>query len=241
MTHAGRGGRLADSMITRVELLRSRGPVPALRVRIHMDRGEPLEVALEALERLSIGVGDALPPNRKLQLLDADSDVRIRDAALNLLSFRARTRAELRRKLLTKGFPAARIDPGLDRLEACGLVDDTAVAAAFVRDRLRHRPRGKVRLSQELRTKGIDGDIAQRVIDEVLEAEEVTETDLAHRVVDGWIRRQGTTTLQALASSGHSAEREKARRRLQGYLVRRGFRGAALVRATEMAVETLRA
>jgi len=214
-----------------VEPLRPRG----VHVRLHLDRGEPLEVALEALERSGLGVGDPLPPNRRHHLLDADAEVRVRDAALHLLSYRARTRAELRRRLLDKGFRPARVEPCLDRLEARGLLDDEAVAAAFVRDRLRHRPRGKIRLVQELRALGVAHADADQVVRAVLEDEEVTEADLARRVVEGWIRRQGASTLRALASPGHSPEREKARRRLRGYLARRGFAGAALSRAMDLA------
>lgn len=222
-------------IVLRVEALRPRG----LRVRLHLDRGDPMEVALEALERMHLGVGDALPPNLRHHLLDADADIRIRDAALNLLSHRARTRMELRRRLLAKGFRPARVEPCLDRLEARGLVDDEAVAAAFVRDRLRHRPRGKARLAQELRAKGVTPVAAERVVETVLDDEEVTEADLASRVVEGWIRRQGEATLTALASPGRSPEREKARRRLRGYLARRGFRGSALSRAMELAARSV--
>lgn len=222
--------------IVRVEPLRPRG----LRVRLHLDHGEPLEVALEALERHALGVGDPLPPNRRHHLLDADTEVRIRDAALSLLSHRARTRSELRRRLLAKGFRPARVDPVLDRLEARGLLDDAAVAAAFVRDRLRHRPRGRVRLAQELRAKGVGADLAERVVETVLEDEEITETELARRVVEGWLKRQGATTLEGLLAPRGAPQAEKARRRLYGYLARRGFRGAALGRAMDVAVDLAR-
>jgi len=219
-------------VIQRVEPLRPRG----LRVRLHLDRGEPLEVALEALERLALGVGDTLPANRRHHLLDADADVRIRDAALSLLSHRARTRAELRRRLVAKGFRPARVDPALDRLAARGLLDDDAVAAAFVRDRLRHRPRGRVRLAQELRARGVAAELAERVVDGVLDDEEVTEAELARRVVEGWLRRQGTPIRAGLVAPRGTPEAEKARRRLYGYLARRGFQGAALGHAMDLAV-----
>lgn len=227
---------MADPVITRVELLKPRG----LRVRLHLTRGEPLEVALEALERQALGVGDSLPRNRRHHLLNDDADVRIRDAALNLLSYRARTRSELRKKLLGKGFAAARVDPALDRLADRGLLDDAALAASFVRDRLRHRPRGKVRLTQELRAKGVAGSVAEEVVDQVLKDEEVTEADLARQVVEGWIKRQGTAVLKALADAGHTPEREKARRRLLGYLARRGIRTSAMGMAADAAAAALR-
>lgn len=218
-----------DPVITRLEPLRPRG----LRMRVHLDRGEPLEVALEALERERVGVGDPLPPNRRHHLLDADAEVRVREAALNLLSHRARTRAELRKRLVGKDFRPARVDACLDRLEARGLLDDEAVASAFVRDRIRFRPRGKARLSEELRAKGVEEGVARAVVDQVLSQEDLSEDALAQRVLEGWLKRQGPAVHAALAQSGRSPEREKARNRLYGYLARRGFRGPALSRAME--------
>lgn len=217
----------SDPRIARLEPLRPRG----LRLRVHLDRGDPFEVALEAVERLRLGVGDALPSKLRQHLLDTDAEVTIREAALNLLSHRARTRAELRRKLVGKGFVPARVDPCLDRLAERGLLDDGAVAAAFVRDRLRHRPRGKARLTQELRAKGVDDAVARRTVDHVLRDEEVTDAELARRVVDGWLRRQGSAVRDALAAPIRTKERERAERRLRGYLARRGFTGPAVSHA----------
>ena len=210
--------------ITRIEPLRPRG----LRMRIHLTAGEPFEVTLEALERSRLGVGDALPPNDRHHLLNADADVRVRDAALNFLSFRARTRSELRRKLRDKGFRPARIDPCLDLLEKKGFLDDAAVAASFVRDRLNHRPRGPARLNTELRAKGVQGDLAKNVVEQVMEEQEVSELDLALQVAEGWLKRQGPAVRTALGAPTRDPAKEKARRRLHGFLARRGFRGDAL-------------
>ncbi len=216
--------RPSAPLIERIEPLRPRG----LRVRIHLDPGEPLEVTLEAIARSRLGVGDILTADRKRHLLDADADIRVRDAALSLLSHRARSRAELRRRLLAKGFQPPRVDTCLDLLQRRGLVDDAAVAAAFVRDRLRHRPRGRARLCSELRAKGVARDTAERVVDRVLDDEEVTDATLARRVADAWLARQGPKVVQALGADPRNPEREKARRRLYGYLARRGFGGDAL-------------
>lgn len=231
--------RVTDPLITRVEPLRPRG----LTVRLHLDRGEPLEITLEALERSRLGVGDLLPSARRHHLLDEDADIRVRHAALNLISYRARTRTELQRRLRQKGFQPARIAPCLDRLTEKGFIDDEAVAAAFVRDRLLHRPRGKAALSSELRAKGVDGDLAARAIDEVFDTQETSDEALARSIADQWIRRQNASVLEALASTGRSPERDRAKRRLVSFLGRRGFRGDALRtgigRATAAAAEAI--
>lgn len=211
-------------LITRIEPLRRRG----LEARVHLDRGEPFEVMLEALERHRLGVGDPLPPERRHLLLDADGDLRVREAALNLISYRARTRDELRRRLHRKGFQATRIDTCLDHLQDKGLIDDEAVAAAFIRDRLRQRPRGRVALSAELRAKGIPRHLVDRAIDEVFDEQDTDDRDLARAVAEQWVARQPRAVLDALVSEGNVDARVKAKRRLVGYLARRGFRGDSL-------------
>lgn len=220
-------------VVTRIEPLRPRG----LRVLVHLDRGEPFEVMLETLERHRLGVGDPLPSDRRHLLLDDDADIRVREAALNLLSHRARTRGELRRRLRQKGFGPARIDPCLDRLQEKGFIDDEAVAASFVRDRLRHRPRGRIALSAELRAKGVAGEVVDRAIDEVFDEQETDDRSLARSVAERWVSRQPREVLAALASAGHSEERARAKRRLVGWLSRRGFRGAALTAGIDRALE----
>lgn len=223
----------ANPVITKIRPLRPRG----LKVEVHLDRGEPLEIVLEALERHRLGVGDPLPTARRQRLLDDDADIRVRDAALNLLSYRARTRSELKRRLHQKGFRSARIDPCLDRLEDKGLIDDAAVAASFVRDRLRHKPRGRAALSSELRAKGVSRDVIDGAIDDVFEETETDDRTLARTVAEGWVGRQSRSTLDALTADGYTQARQKARRRLVGYLTRRGFRGAALTAGIDRAVE----
>lgn len=226
----------SNPLITRIQSLRPRG----LKVLIHTDCDEPFEVTLEALERNRLGVGDPLPEARRHLLLNDDTDVRVREAALNLLSYRMRTRSELKRRLRQKDFRPARIDLCLDQLEAKGFLNDEAAAAAFIRDRLRHRPRGKARLSSELRSKGLDADTVNRVINDVFENEGTDDLLLARQIAEGWLRRQNQDTVKTLADTAHSQSREKVRRRLYGHLTRRGFRGDALRTAIEETIEAAR-
>ncbi|MDA0311486.1 MAG: regulatory protein RecX [Gemmatimonadetes bacterium] len=219
-------------LITRIQPRRPRG----LKVLIHLDDGEPFEVTLEALERSRLGVGDALPAKARHQLLDMDEGVRVREAALNLLSYCPRTRTELARRLKKKGFHHARIVPCLDRLQERGFINDRAVAEAFIRDRIRLKPRGRSRLRSELRAKGVDGDTVEQVIEQVFADQEVSDVQLAEQVARGWVARQGRAMLDALGSDDRTA-RDKARRRLHGFLGRRGFGGHALSDAMRLVTE----
>ncbi|MEM7418018.1 MAG: RecX family transcriptional regulator [Gemmatimonadota bacterium] len=222
-------------VITRVQPKRR-----AAHVIVHLDDGEPLELTLEAIERLRLGVGDSLSPQLRHHLLNADQDVRVRDAALNLISYRARTRSELRTRLRQKGFQPARITICLDKLEGVGLIDDASVAAAFIRDRLRHRPRGRAALFAELRKKGVASDLVGETIDQVFSDQDTSDEDLARTVAQGWVDRQGAPMLEALLRGRPDPEYTRAYRRLTGYMQRRGFRGATLRSGSAYAIEAAR-
>ncbi|MBA2564262.1 MAG: regulatory protein RecX [Gemmatimonadetes bacterium] len=135
----------------------------------------------------------------------------VHKAALDLLSRREHSRRELARKLRRRGHARADIDEVLARLEAVGLVSDERYARLFVRDRLTVNPQGSRRLLTGLRTKGIVDSIAELAVLNGFEERGLGEPELAREVA---VRRLPRLRgLDAVA----------ARRRLSGYLARRGF------------------
>lgn len=148
-------------------------------------------------------------------------------AALRLLAPRRRGVEELRRRLREKGFGAREIAHCLNWLEERDLLDDEAFAQALTRDRVRFSPRSSSLLRRELALRGIDPSVAGSAVEAVLEAEGTSETDLAARAAEGWIRKQGQDRLRHLLEPSFTPERERTHRRFHGFLARRGFRGEA--------------
>jgi regulatory protein len=211
-----------------------------LQLRVTLDDGSALEIATEAIERSGLGAGDPLDDAERARLLDADLHLRARNDALELLARRPYSRQELRRRLLRKGFARGVVDESLSALESQRFVDDAAFARSFVRDRLRLRPRGKRRLSQELREKGIDPATIDGAVSEVFAEQDVREDALATQAALAWLSRQRLEARQALARGDRSPEREKATRRLSGFLARRGFSGEVTRKALEVAAKAVR-
>ena len=145
--------------------------------------------------------------------------VRVHDAALRLLSYRARSEHELRQRLMDRGFEESLVAGELERLRGAGLVDDAAFAAAWVDERARLSPRGSRALRHELRNRGIAQPIAEAATSDVDDRE--TAMDLA----------------QARASTLHGAPYESFVRRLGGYLQRRGIDAGTAAWATRKAWE----
>ena len=208
-----------------------------LEVRVTLDDGASLELATEVLEKSGVGVGDPLDNAERARLVDADLHLRARDAAIELVARRPYSRLELKRRLARKGFPRDVVDSALVALEAHRLVDDGAFARSFVRDRLRLRPKGKRRLSQELQEKGVDRATIDTAVSEVFTEQDVREDALARAAAAAWLSRQRPEIRQALGRKDRSPERERATRRLMGFLARRGFGGAVASDALRAAVE----
>jgi regulatory protein len=217
-------------------------PVPGEpeRVRVHLDDDSVLECAREAVAEAGLSTGDPVDPRLRAELGDADLRWRAREAALRLLSHRPRSRSELAGRLRRKDFPGRVVARCLDALEEKGLVDDAAFARAWARDRLRLKPRGRRALLAELRRKGVAAGVAEAAVAEVFEAEDVREDELVVEVALGWLRRQGPAVRSDLTAPRFSDERERARRRLAGYLGRRGFGGGPLHRGLEAVEDAVR-
>ncbi len=194
------------------------------RVNVFVDGAFRCGLALEIAYGGGLRVGDEITEERLAELERKDLLWKAREAAFNLLSYRARSEAELRQRLRRKEFPDDVVEACVADLVEKGYVDDASFAASFVRDRVRGKPRGSRRLVQELRAKGVEPDTAASAIEETFAAEDVTELELAREAARAWARRAfgGRTTAPA---ESDSESRQAARRRLYGYLARRGFPG----------------
>ncbi len=157
------------------------------------------------------------------------------NAALRLLAARRRGVQELRDRLLRKGFSSEEVEPCLSWLEERELLDDVAFSEALVKDRLRFSPRSPAFLRRELARRGIAPEVAQGAVERILEEEDFSERGLARAAGTQWAVRQGPDTLAHLVDRELTPGRVRIRRRLHGFLARKGFRGEAAKAGMEAA------
>jgi regulatory protein len=210
------------------------------RVRVELDDGSALELALEVVERAGVGPGDPVDDEFAARLVDDDLRWRARDTALAFLAHRPRSRGETQRRLHSAGFPGAVIRACLDQLAAERLLDDDALADAFVRGRLHARPRGAARLRDELRGRGVDREVADAAVARGFADVGTSDEAIAVEVALDWLAGRGARNRDALASARFGDERDAALRRLVGFLKRRGFGGDAVRGAVAAVDEALR-
>lgn len=151
-----------------------------------------------------------------------------RDAALNLLSVRARRVSEMEDRLRRKDFAPDVVAETVEWLLERSLLDDEEFARLFLEDRIRRRPRGSFALVRELVKRGVARATAEEVMEKVFADEGVKEIDLARDSARTWIRKQ-PRRVAALLQEGRPTdddgrqERIRQRRRLYGHLVRKGY------------------
>jgi regulatory protein len=134
---------------------------------------------------------------------------RARNLAYRFLTYRSRSRAEIEQKLQDKGFDDEIIENVLLGLERLGYVNDRQFAGLWTASAVRLRGFGRRRIEQELKKKGIDRDIIRQTISD--NCGDHTEVETAKKSVE-----RKLTSMKNL-------DRETRRRRLAGFLERKGF------------------
>lgn len=156
---------------------------------------------------------DDLPSQEEVQ--------KARQAGMAYLGAQDRTVRQMRERLKKKEFSAAAIDAAVADLERLKLLDDYRFARRWVESRLAGKPAGARKFSQDLRQRGVP----VSVIDAVLE--EFKDTLESEQVAVGLLVRQGWRYA--------SLEEQKAKRRMFGYLARRGYDMAMARKAVDQA------
>jgi regulatory protein len=176
------------------------------RVNVYIDGR--FAFGLAAIEAMRLEVGQHLSAAEIARLKERDQAEVAYDRALDFLSYRPRSVAEVRRRLSKKEFDAVAIDQVISRLNRAGLLDDDVFARYWMDNRDTHKPRGSRALRYELRQKGV----ADSVIDNVLT--DYDEDDAAFRA--------GLTQAQRLVRQ-RDYDIDTLRSKLIGFLNRRGF------------------
>jgi regulatory protein len=133
------------------------------------------------------------------------------DQALRLLEFRARSVAELRRKLLQKGQEHDLVEATIAKLLDQGLLDDVDFAREFARTKVLGAGSSRRRIVMELTRKGVARGVADAAVEGLQESEGIDASAVIHRVAEKkW---------KSLAKLDDFTRK----RRLYAFLARRGF------------------
>ena len=139
--------------------------------------------------------------------------------AVKFLSYRARSAAEVRAKLVQLGFSRATVEGAVKKLLALNLLNDGNFARAWTVSRVEDRGYGPLRVERELRQKGV----AKSLISQVLE--------------ETFGRQQGKDRARTLLEKkfrGQDLSDAKNLRRAVSFLQRGGYRDAVIAEILKM-------
>ena len=194
-------------------------PRRAGRYFVELD-GERLgAVSLEVIAELGLAVGKAVDLTSRATLEAGVRAVECYDKALAALARRSRSRADLGRWLKQREFTEQEVAPALEKLAALGLLNDLEFARGFARSRLQGNGFGPRRVAAELSRRGVSRELVTQVLAEATEELGTSELETA------------TALLEKRARSVAHLPPETARRRLHGYLARRGFSSGTILTA----------
>lgn len=177
------------------------------RVSVFIDEHFAFGIAAATAVAEGLRIGDTLNEARVAALVALDEAGRATGAAMNLLARRPRSTREIRDRLNQKGFAPPAVDAAITKLEGWNYLDDAEFARYWVENRESNRPRGRRLLEQELRHKGVDRDLARDAVDAAAPDEQSAALALAR------------TKVRSYAALDPAV----ARRRLAGFLGRRGY------------------
>ena len=132
------------------------------------------------------------------------------DRAVNLLTYKQRSIAELRTRLLEKDWTTPEIvDSVLDKLKEYNYLNDAQFAKSFAASQIRQKPIGKRVLKQKLAMKKLDKETVEEALEKVLE--ETPEEEIIERAIAKRLRLKG------------KPETREDAKKFYDYLLRQGF------------------
>jgi len=182
------------------------------QIAVYVDDGFLCAVGEAAVARWRLHKGRELADDDLRRLVEeASAETTLADA-YSLLGHRARSVAELRRRLFAKQHGADAVEAVLERLAADGLLDDAAFARSYVADKRRLAGWGTERIRRGLAEAGVAREVAAAALGRADAGGDPDDAELS-RALDV-LRRRGPR---------EDRPDETARRRAYQLLLRRGF------------------
>jgi len=176
--------------------------------RVNIYLGGKFAFGLDADNFLKAGlkVGQELSEKQVEDLVFKNEFQKLLNKVYRILSLRPRSEKEIKDYLIKKKATEKISQKIIEKLKKLGQINDNAFAIWWIEQRLTFRPRGKFGLRMELKQKGVNKKIIDKVIEQL-----VDELPLARKVV------------QKKLKTYKNLPREDFYQKMSAFLARRGF------------------
>ncbi|MGF9711511.1 MULTISPECIES: RecX family transcriptional regulator [Paenibacillus] len=200
---------LAPGVITKVEQQRR----SRQRYNLFIDEKFAFSVHEDVLVKHRLLKGEVVDASRLQHILYEEEVHKAYLDAIRLLSSRLRSEHELLTRLKQKGYSPEIYQLTVERLRKEGYLNDSLFAEQLTKQRLESQKKGRRWIKQELQQKGIDKVHITEALEQV---DEETEYRIAYQLT---MKRYGAEL---------EKDALKARRKIAGFLQRRGYPGAVV-------------
>lgn len=176
------------------------------RVNIYLDGKFAFGLNADNFLKACLKIGQELTEKQVEELIFKNESQKLLDKTYRLLSFRPRSEKEIHDYLKKKKALPKLSSWVIKKLKVQKMINDQTFAVWWVEQRSTFRPRGKMGLRMELAQKGINREIAGKVIDEM-----VDELALAQKAAQ--------KKMKAL----NKLDDQEFRKKMAAFLSRRGF------------------
>lgn len=188
------------------------------RVNIYLDGEFGFGLDLENFVKLGLKTEQELSNEKVREIIKKAEFQKNSDKLLNFATIRPRSRRELNSWMVKHNVPESLKDDLYKKLERLELLGDERFAQWWVNQRMQFKSRSKRELTQELRMKGIDRKIIEKVLDESGVDDEASARKLIEKNKYKW-EKYGQF---------------EAKKKMTDYLARKGFSWDVINKVTKI-------
>ncbi len=186
--------------------------------QLFLDKKPFVIIPSKLVENLGLRIGLEIESQTIEKLIAADEAMRAKNYALNILRENIYSKTQMTQQLEREGFKEQTVETIIIELINSGHIRDRLYAEKWIQRRQKSNPRGRTVLKQELIEKGVDPETAEQVLAEVKTEDEAR---LALQIAQKRVKQYKRLPIHV------------AKRRLHGFLARRGFESETILQVIE--------
>ena len=154
------------------------------RRNIYLDDGSVFGVSEDVFISIPIHIGDTISDQVFNDILESDSKSKIYNSAISLLSYRMRSKSELKDRLIRKNYNEDGIMDVINNLELKGYLDDEKFAYAFAKEKVKNKLIGPIALKFEMSSHKLDLELIDRTINSIYDM--FPQKMIINRLITKW-------------------------------------------------------
>lgn len=154
------------------------------RRNIYLDDGSVFGISEDVFISIPIHIGDTISDQVFNDILESDSKSKIYNSAISLLSYRMRSKSELKDRLIRKNYNEDGIMDVINNLELKGYLDDEKFAYAFAKEKVKNKLIGPIALKFEMSSHKLDLELIDRTINSIYDM--FPQKMIINRLITKW-------------------------------------------------------